>query len=220
MRKLLTILCFTASSLLNCVAEPKFDQRNGYDQLPVGNIYLSLIKDAKSLNQKEIDRLRKGWVVADVPMILESSRFIRDDAVARFLHTLLKEKSGKKFDLGDDEWQQWLWSQEYQEHSDYADFKAKLYKAIDPKFEAYFDKKPKKTIRLDEVRWGGVLQDGIPPLRNPEMIPAGRASYLADSDVVFGIEVAGDFRAYPKRILAWHEMFTDTIQGVPLAGVY
>ena len=52
------------------------------------------------------------------------------------------------------------------------------------------------------------------------MLPANKASYLADTDVVFGIEVDGDFRAYPKRILAWHEMFTDTIQGVPLAGVY
>ena len=52
------------------------------------------------------------------------------------------------------------------------------------------------------------------------MISAHQATYLSNSDVVFGIEVDGDFRAYPKRILAWHEMFTDTIQGVPLAGVY
>ena len=29
-----------------------------------------------------------------------------------------------------------------------------------------------------------------------------------------------DARAYPKRILAWHEMFVDTVGGVPVAGVY
>jgi hypothetical protein len=76
------------------------------------------------------------------------------------------------------------------------------------------------TIRLDEVIWGGVVQDGIPPLRNPDMIAAAQATYLADEHVVFGLAVNGDARAYPKRILAWHEMFTDTIGGVPVAGVY
>lgn len=55
------------------------------------------------------------------------------------------------------------------------------------------------------------MQDGIPPLRGPDMITASEADYLSDDDVVFGIEVNGDVRAYPKRILAWHEMFVDTV---------
>ena len=44
---------------------------------------------------------------------------------------------------------------------------------------------------MDEIRWGGVKQDGIPPLRNPSMIPGNRASYLEDDHIVFGIEVNG-----------------------------
>lgn len=52
------------------------------------------------------------------------------------------------------------------------------------------------------------------------MIPADDAAYLDDDNVVFGIEVNGDVRAYPKRILAWHEMFVDTVGGVPVIGVY
>ena len=52
------------------------------------------------------------------------------------------------------------------------------------------------------------------------MISAEEATYLKDDHVVFGIAVNGDVRAYPKRILAWHEMFTDTIGGVDIAGVY
>ena len=70
------------------------------------------------------------------------------------------------------------------------------------------------------VRWGGVRQDGIPPLRRPKMIAAQDAAYLEDEHVVFGLEVEGDARAYPKRILAWHEMFVDKVGGVPVAGVY
>ncbi|MEM7296655.1 MAG: DUF3179 domain-containing (seleno)protein [Bacteroidota bacterium] len=43
---------------------------------------------------------------------------------------------------------------------------------------------------------------------------------MEDDHKVFGIEVNGDFRAYPKRILAWHEMFVDEVGGVPVCGVY
>ncbi|WP_462252653.1 DUF3179 domain-containing protein [Ekhidna sp.] len=70
------------------------------------------------------------------------------------------------------------------------------------------------------MRWGGVIQDGIPPLRSPEMISAQEATYLEDDNIIFGIEVNGDFRAYPKRILAWHEMFVDEVGGIPVCGVY
>ena len=52
------------------------------------------------------------------------------------------------------------------------------------------------------------------------MISAKEASYLEDDNIIFGIEINGEARAYPKRILAWHEMFTDNIGGVDIAGVY
>ncbi|MDX2175820.1 MAG: DUF3179 domain-containing protein [Candidatus Sumerlaeia bacterium] len=102
----------------------------------------------------------------------------------------------------------------------YARFKEQAYTVIDPSFAEYFAGDPPRTIRFEEIFWGGVKRDGIPPLHNPAMLAAADAGYLADTDVVFGIEVDGDARAYPKRILAWHEMFTDTVGGVSLAGVY
>ena len=52
------------------------------------------------------------------------------------------------------------------------------------------------------------------------MIDAADATYLSDSDVVFGIAQGNDIRAYPKRILAWHEMFVDEVDGTEYAGVY
>lgn len=79
---------------------------------------------------------------------------------------------------------------------------------------------PPATIRLDEIRWGGVARDGIPPLKNPKMLEAPEATYLADGDVVFGIEINGDARAYPKRIMAWHEMVKDIVGGESVNGVY
>ena len=49
-----------------------------------------------------------------------------------------------------------------------------LYRLVDLKFEGYFSDDRPARIRLDEVMWGGVRQDGIPPLRRPSMISAGR----------------------------------------------
>jgi hypothetical protein len=51
-------------------------------------------------------------------------------------------------------------------------------------------------------------------------LEAAEAGYLADDHVVFGITVDGEARAYPKRILAWHEMALDRLGGVELTIVY
>jgi len=103
----------------------------------------------------------------------------------------------------------------------YADFKAYLYGALDPAFYQYFyERGSQAKIRLDEIIWGGVRQDGIPPLNLPIMMAASQATYLSDTDVVFGLVINGEARAYPKRILAWHELFTDDIGEQSIAGVY
>ena len=113
-----------------------------------------------------------------------------------------------------------MWNREVSPYEQYAEVKAQLYRQIDPAFGVYFSSDRLTEVRLDEVVWGGVRQDGIPPLRAPKMLAAAEASYLDDGDIVFGLEVEGDVRAYPKRIMAWHEMFVDTVGGVPVAGVY
>lgn len=226
MRKTPVTLLLIISFLANCSAEPRVPRAVKAEKTPqkravsTGDSYLTLLTGSKSLGLKVIEELDRNWQLADAPMLMEVNRFAHNREIARELHTLLQKKSGKTFAAGSNEWQKWLWSQNYQEHPDYPEFKGKLYRQIDPAFKKYFHNNPKSTIRFDEIRWGGVIQDGIPPLRNPKMISAKKASYLADSDLVFGIAVGDDFRAYPKRILAWHEMFTDTIQGIPLAGVY
>jgi hypothetical protein len=42
---------------------------------------------------------------------------------------------------------------------------------------------------------------------------AEEASWLKDSDIVFGIEVNGEYRAYPRRIMEVREMVNDTLGG-------
>ncbi len=186
---------------------------------PVSSL-LRLLFGGKELEQRSLHELDEHWRDDVLPMVLETVNLTRDRDVRARLIRVLERRTGQR--LGDDldDWYHWLWSREPLEHPHYASFKSALYARIDPKFGAYFSPERTAKIRLDEVRWGGVLQDGIPPLRQPRMIDAEGASYLDDGDVVFGLEVAGDARAYPKRILAWHEMFVDEVGGVPVAGVY
>ena len=165
-------------------------------------------------------RIEKGWRDAYAPMLLEAFWFARNRVAQPGIGRLLARASGRPFDRDHNQWYEWLWSIEPGEHPDYAEFKAALYEQIDPRFREYFANRPKTSIRLDEIRWGGVRRDGIPPLKNPKMILAREAVYLADGNIVFGVAIDGDARAYPRRILAWHEMVKDRIAGRELNGVY
>ena len=165
--------------------------------------------------------LRQHWQDNFTPMALEALYLAQTPQASRGLLQLLHDKTGQSFGYDISAWYQWLWNRDARrDHPRYAEFKSRLYRLIDPKFAAYFDPARPGTIRLDEVRWGGVAQDGIPPLRQPKMIAAAAADYLGGDNIIFGIVINGDARAYPKRVLAWHEMFIDTIGGVEIAGVY
>ncbi len=167
-----------------------------------------------------LEYIESNWKPDLIPMLLDSVTLLRRSPYIRNVVTLLEVNTGQDHGYDVQGWYQWLWNQPPLEHPLYDEFKSIFYSAIDPRFGAYFDGDAPRTIRLDEVRWGGVRQDGIPPLRNPNMIAADQADYLDEDHVVFGIAVNGDVRAYPKRILAWHEMFVDTVGGVPVTGVY
>ncbi|MEM7582739.1 MAG: DUF3179 domain-containing protein [Acidobacteriota bacterium] len=188
-------------------------------QQAVGLI-LSLLSGDRDVEKQAFDLLEQQWQPSFVPMLLEILHLSRDPIIHSRVIGRLERATRQKKGSDIDDWYEWLWSQEAVDHPDYANFKAAIYGLIDPRFRDYFSNDRTAKIRLDEVRWGGVVQDGIPPLRQPKMLAAGDADYLADSNVVFGLEVNGDARAYPKRILAWHEMFVDTVGGVPVAGVY
>ena len=170
---------------------------------------------------KSLNTIRSDWSSSYLPMALEAFTYTNSNRVRIELNDILLETRGEGDVVDINDYYRWIWNKKFEPNAGYGNFKADLYRLIDPKFDTYFrDRQQTARIRLDEIRWGGVRQDGIPPLRNPEMITAKQAKYLEDDHIVFGIEINGDARAYPKRILAWHEMFTDTIGGVPIAGVY
>lgn len=83
---------------------------------------------------------------------------------------------------------------------------------------AQFDTKG-LTIPRDQIRAGGPPKDGIPSLTNPKTAGLEDAKY-ADGDRMVVVTVDDATRAYPIKVLNWHEAINDKLGGVPLAVIY
>ncbi len=158
-----------------------------------------------------------------VPSVILAQRFSRYRPA--WFEPELRRLSGNESARGWFEWMLWQEdNDQFARHPGYADLKRRAFLQIDPNFADFL--KPeylavdRMKIRLEEITWGGVRKDGIPSLDNPELIAASEATYLKSDDLVFGVSINGDARAYPLRIMGWHEMFNDVIGGVPLALAY
>ena len=76
---------------------------------------------------------------------------------------------------------------------------------------------------------GGFAKDGLPALVDPPVMrgdavlalnESRRGKYLVTDDRVIGVEIDGELRAYPIRLLNWHEVINDTLGGRPIAVTY
>ena len=79
----------------------------------------------------------------------------------------------------------------------------------------------KSIVPLDQIVSGGPPPDGIPSIDSPKFTSVKEADeILEDSELVVGLNVNGDIRAYPLQILVWHEIVNDNVGGVPVAITY
>jgi len=75
-------------------------------------------------------------------------------------------------------------------------------------------------IPKDQIFDGGPGKDGIPALTNPDLTGATGATYLADADLIIGVKIGNEVRAYPHSILDWHEIINDDVNGSQLSITY
>jgi len=78
----------------------------------------------------------------------------------------------------------------------------------------------KSSVDFKEIISGGPPKDGIPSIDKPTFVAAAAEHEMADSEPVIGLVIDGEARAYPLRILTWHEIVNDEIAGVPVAVTY
>ena len=71
-------------------------------------------------------------------------------------------------------------------------------------------------VPQQEILSGGPPKDGIPAILEPNFVQPAEAGFLDESDDVIGVRIGNQARAYPIKILNWHEVVNDTINGVPI----
>jgi hypothetical protein len=80
-----------------------------------------------------------------------------------------------------------------------------------------FGDETKKSVALEDLHQGCLARDCIPSIDKPKFVDAGDADFLKGGDIVLTIVRGEDVRAYPTRILNFHEIVNDTIDGEPIA---
>lgn len=76
-------------------------------------------------------------------------------------------------------------------------------------------------VPLDQIVSGGPPPDGIPSIDDPKFVSVPEADgFLEDAELVVGVNINGDTRAYPLQILVWHEIVNDNVGGIPVAITY
>jgi Protein of unknown function (DUF3179) len=166
---------------------------------PLATFYRLLDGDEK-VARTTLRAINWSWHTSYAAILIQMVGWIEHRSVQAEMIALLERAAGRTFGNDVNAMYEWLWSFDPGPHPDYSEFLATFFRDVDPRFHEYFADHPKTVIRFDEIRWGGVRRDGIPPLKNPKMIRAGEATYLGDDNIVFGVAINGDVRAYPKRI--------------------
>ncbi len=79
---------------------------------------------------------------------------------------------------------------------------------------------PAPLVDLAEITTGGVPPDAIPALEDPDFEQVADVDWLAEREPVLALNVNDDARAYPLRIMTWHELVNGTVGGVPVTISY
>ena len=73
------------------------------------------------------------------------------------------------------------------------------------------------SIAYDEIFSGGPPKDGIPAIDRPSFVPVNKARDLALHEPVISVQIGSEARAYPLRVMIWHEIVNDTVGETPIA---
>ena len=168
---------------------------------------------------------RLAWVISDF-LRFSSGRSINADLAAA-ASALLGKDMGQNDAWGNVTDHLMAW--DIPAPPNYLDYKRRIFTRIVPGWDSIF---VEGDIDWRHVSWGGVLIDDrpydttdeacncIPAADNPEVTTADEATWLNDDTVIFGIEINGEARAYPRRIMEVREMVNDTLGGRDLGIPY
>ena len=223
MRRRRTALVFVLGCLA-CSEQRSEPRARPIPDAEIPALYEALTDGDTAVEEKAIAEIEARHDLRFVPVLLELVRAGQMGIAGRSGYNqrmiALERLSGEA--LGGDwfGWAEWYESTELAPPPGFASWKGKLWSRIDPRFgELIRDEQPSR-IRVEEIDWGGVPFEGIPSLDSPRHVAADAASWLEDAEPVVGVAISLEARAYPLRVIDWHELVNDQLGGVPFALVY
>lgn len=211
MRRLLSGLVLIMVALASVsFSVPLASGGEGYEL--VRNLSSEKKKVRRSASRKLLEKKDLSVMPAMVDALFFTPRHLRTEIVAT-----LEGLSGEKIGSSYHGWVEYVGSRtDIQPRAGYLEWKGEIFSRLDPQFRKIFYSGAPYRIRLEEILSGGVRLDGIPSLDNPRHVPASEAKFMRAKERVFGVTVGGQHRAYPVRVLSWHEMLNDVIGGEPV----
>lgn len=223
------LLFFTA-----CQKESLSVNENPLDQTPVGNFAISLIEDTfEGVPIVVVGSGRRNVVMAFERTVNGELRSFT--AVESSLPVVMEDDKGNRWDVfgnavqGPDQGVQL-------KHVNSGMGYWFAFGAFYPGLEIYGlgPKDVSVNIEPSDV-WGvpeayvavGAGFDGIPAINSPSFINFNQLEsnpsdpfYLENDDLVIGVEVNGERRAYSHAVLDWHEIVNDEVGGIPISVTY
>lgn len=71
-------------------------------------------------------------------------------------------------------------------------------------------------VPQEQIMSGGPPKDGIPAIMAPSFISIAETRFMNPGDEVIAVHIKGEVKAYPLKILNWHEVVNDFLNGAPI----
>jgi len=201
---------------------PKFTNDH---ELAAIDIMWNIIGAYGSVDENAVKAAARNGHPGLVPVLVEAaSRTFEPDLaleISRALEEITGDSVGGDFALVAP-WFSWMSRQDPPQTTlaGFDEWKGELLATIDPSFKRFIYKGVSSRIPLWTVDWGGVVRDGIPPLEFPSTVLADEVDFLNADEPVFGVTINGESRAYPHRIMGWHELANDRLGGEQITFVF
>lgn len=216
-----TLLVSVVSASTPAPCSPTAGSQNALAPAAAERLLIDLMSVDAASRQRAAERLLAECDPGRIPALVDAlffTRYTHRSQILSVLRALAAEDAGDGY---------WEWvellgrRQELIPSPGYRAWKTRLLTRIDPTYEEFFGLDlPEPRLRLAEVVTGGVRLDGIPALERPDLLAAGEAGWLTAEEPVFGVALGGEARAYPLRIVSWHEMVNDVVGGEPVTLSY
>lgn len=186
---------------------------------------LSLTESSGKEAKTALEAARKNWSPGTMRRLVEVLPFVADKETGKNIEALLEEECGQSFadinkEKDKDKWYALCQAQKAtEEDKTYVDFKALLYRRLNPTFSEYFGQDRVSTVDPFELRLSTDAKDEASLLTSSEAT-SPEESALKDDDIVYGAEIDGEFRAYTRTFLQSNSIFYDRLGKSDITGVY